>query len=217
VGGGNCVTFEEAGENTANREIVTRPCCQGGSCGACKEIAGDMPWLKPAAIACGRTKATDLVWNFHLATDELDFDALPGRPPHTITCVRSTGPDSVTVLDTSDLYDIVFCLLVGVEITVRDCCGFTYCLHSQFSDKVRVPLCAKACTDIVRNTMAYVKTRVRLNETITVPLNGLVGSGSSSECPGDTVAGTQYLPSVHLTSTLEVCLVRLLPYATLCG
>jgi len=130
--------------------------------------------------------------------------------------VRATGTKRVTIVNAStDEYDLELCVMIPVEVIIRDCAGFTYCLHSEFSRFIRIPLCGKLCWSLGMNTMAYVKTRVCLCEHVIQEYNGWgTGTASIPGCEPSTIVG-RFLTNVTLSVLLEICLVRLLPYATL--
>ncbi|MDR1570117.1 MAG: hypothetical protein LBS72_06470 [Oscillospiraceae bacterium] len=250
-----CDTFNDDGGNGHYSDHPTRPCCSNGNCQGCISIAGDTPWMMPKAIGCGRTHKCSFPWKFALHEDELDNGDLPGRPPHTIMCVRATGTTSARVAcekmrnnvtsglgnhDPLESYDLWLCLTIPVEIIIRDCSGFLYCLSSAFSQYVQIPLVAKVRN--LKSAMVYIKVRVRLCSTVRV-----LGSSTNSEETIDhpptwaTVAddnlgeigcnnkiygldedgypdpefSTHALPEVKLDILLEACVVRLVPYGNL--
>jgi hypothetical protein len=114
-------------------------------------------------------------WQFALHEDELDEADLPGRPPHTIVCVRAKGKTQSTVVeelmcgpnvvdnDPCNSYDLYLCVYIPVEIIVRDCAGFLYCLTSAMSQIVRIPLTTRVRN--LKDTQIYLKARVRLCRT----------------------------------------------------
>jgi hypothetical protein len=192
----------------------------------------------PKSIGCGRTHKCSFKWKFGLYNKELDNEALPGRPPHTIVCVRASGTSSARVAeeqmtdnpestDPCDSYDLVLCITVPVEIIVRDCCGYLYCLKSFFSQYVRIPLCAKVRN--LKNAQVYVKVRVRLCTPVKVENGGLGDASSmtsddqddwSKGCRPDDADmpdgfGDLALPEVSLDILIEACVMRLVPYGVL--
>lgn len=214
---GNCNTYEDGVEWEGRRDIINTPCCNAGAGCECDRIAGDMPWLKPKAIACGRSDNVGLIWAFQLYDGELDGGALPGRPKHTIVSIKSAPAVRVSA-SVDDEYDIMFCVVIPVQIIIRDCSGFSYCLHSEYTEVVRVPMCGKVCGhELGTNMMAYVKTRTRLVKD-PGPFDGSNLTGGPvlhpNACGNTNVDGSKYLPQVTVASLVEICVVRLLPYAT---
>ena len=198
-----CDSYGDGSEgNDHYEDDPTRPCCQNGNCLGCQSIAGDTPWLMPKAIGCGRFHRCDFKWWFYVKESELDNHDLPGRPPHTIMCVRATGTTKARIACEKmqknngsvypentkqrclDSYDLWLCLTIPVEIIVRDCSGFLYCLHSSFSTYIRIPLIAKFRN--IKDAQVYIKVRVRLCGTVKVynradnSCDGL----STAMCPG---------------------------------
>ena len=157
-------------------ETITQPCCIGGSCYQCGAIGGDAPWLMPKAIGCGRTHKCNLPWKFPLYDEQLDNHELPGRPPHTIVCVRAKGKTTAEVIpelmvtegidDPCMAYDLYLCVTVPVEIIIRDCMGQLFCLTSKMSQIVRIPLATRVKN--LKETQIYLKARIRLCKTVHV-------------------------------------------------
>ena len=238
-----CDSFPPSpGDDGHYSDHPTRPCCQNGNCAGCSSIAGDAPWLMPKAIGCGRTHKCNFPWKFALHNEELDNEDLPGRPPHTIVCVRAIGTSEARIAkemmgnnaggnpanDPCESYDLVLCLTIPVEIIVRDCCGFLYCLKSAFSQYVRIPLCTKVRN--IKDAQVYVKVRVRLCQTVKVLNTGANdetinhdptgfedetnndGSIGCNSLGYDENFGAHALPEVKLDILLEACVMRLVPY-----
>jgi len=242
---GGCWEYGDQG-NTPDHP--TLPCCQNGSCAACGSIAGDAPWLLPKAIGCGRTHLCKAQVQLNLEPDDepdpvpangecwdkrevgpLDDHDLPGRPPHTIVCVRARGNTAACVDMTTDTcdtgtdctkYDLVLRIDIPVEVIVRDCCGFLYCLKSHFNTylnedctscplRVRIPLCTKVQN--LGDSQLYIKVRVRLcSTTTTEAAAGTTTEEWPSDCFGGHTADTK--PVVKLDILIEACVVRLVAY-----
>jgi hypothetical protein len=163
-------------------ETISQPCCNSGGCCACDKIGGDAPWLQPKSVGCGRTHKCNFPWMFALHAEELDNGDLPGRPPHTIVCVRAKGKTSSNVVeglmtgqpgnndpatwDPCLSYDLYLCVKVPVQIVLRDCAGFLYCLTSMFSQIVKIPLATRVMN--LKDTQIYLKARVKLCRTVPV-------------------------------------------------
>ncbi|MDR1570116.1 MAG: hypothetical protein LBS72_06465 [Oscillospiraceae bacterium] len=250
-----CDTFNDDGGNDHYSDHPTRPCCVNGNCSACSSIAGDAPWLMPKAIGCGRTHKCKFEWKFALYESELDDGDLPGRPPHTIVCVRATGTTKARIAkekmignttsgddhdDPCQSYDLWLCLTIPVEIIIRDCCGFLYCLKSSFAQYVLIPLCTKVRN--IKDAQVYVKVRVRLCSTVKVlgsgddddtidgaptaapdtdPEEGDTPMSDDESCSNlgyeDGIFGDHALPTVKLDVLIEACIMRLVPYGVLGG
>ncbi|MDR1598488.1 MAG: hypothetical protein LBS11_01190 [Oscillospiraceae bacterium] len=167
------------------------PCCYNGTCCPCKAISGDAPPLYPQSIGCGRRHVCKIIKTLPLCAEQLDEGTdghhtdLPGRPPHTIVCVRATGAHMVqydqdcldynntdytlTGTDYTDLnlinpdchqYNLWVRFKVPLEVIVRDCSGYLYCLRSFLTELVRIPLTAQIHN--LSNPYLYTKVRVRL-------------------------------------------------------
>jgi hypothetical protein len=116
---------------------------------------------------------------------------LPGRPPHTIVCVRATGASIVNEFENCtltsesgeewgdlnlinpncDSYNLWLRFKIPVEIIVRDCAGYLYCMRSFFTELVRIPLTARIHN--LGDSYIYAKVRVRLcypNKAEAIPL-----------------------------------------------
>ncbi|GHU72587.1 hypothetical protein FACS1894184_20410 [Clostridia bacterium] len=188
------------------------PCCYNGTCCPCKTIAGDAPPLYPKAIGCGRRHICKTIKTLPLCKEQLEVGVtenghadLPGRPPHTIVCVRATGASIVQMedcMETNDLnlinpdcnsYNLWVRFKIPVEIIVRDCAGYLYCLNSFFTELVRIPL-----TSMIYNlggAFIYTKVRVRLcfpNKAEATPLydgEEALGKGTTfcGGCTGATL------------------------------
>ncbi|MDR1598487.1 MAG: hypothetical protein LBS11_01185 [Oscillospiraceae bacterium] len=185
------------------------PCCYNGTCCPCKSISGDAPALYPRAIGCGRRHICKSIKTLPLCAEQLDvgvnggYADLPGRPPHTIVCVRATGASIVQLEDclgVNDLnlinpncnsYNLWLRFKIPVECIIRDCSGYLYCLKSFFTELVKIPLTARIHN--LGDALVYTKVRVRLcypNKAEAVPLydaEGEIGRGPSF-C-GDVCAG----------------------------
>jgi hypothetical protein len=172
------------------------PCCYNGTCCACKEIAGDVPPIYPQAIGCGTRHTCKTIKTLPLCREQLDLPSssgghadLPGRPPHTIVCVRATGvaivqdeeclrsPDNTYWNDLNlinpncDSYNLWVRFKIPLEVIVRDCAGYLYCLKSFMTELVRIPLTARLHN--LSGVYIYAKTRVRLcypNQAEATPL-----------------------------------------------
>lgn len=245
-----CNEYTTTGENATAGDYFdhpTRPCCCNGNCAGCNAVGGDAPWLMPKSVGCGRTHKCQFEWNFALYDKDLDQGAIPGRPPHTIVCIHAAGTSSAVIATSQmqeqlengatycDSYDLVLCITTPVEIIVRDCCGFLYCLRSKFSQYVRIPMCAKVHN--IGNAQVYVKTRVRLCEPVTVnqyDIDSNTATSSSDAQAGNWNIGcntgllteidpnkgqalnpAKVLNTVKLDILIEACVMRLIPYGVL--
>jgi hypothetical protein len=166
------------------------PCCFNGTCCPCSTITNDAPALLARAIGCGQRHICKSIKTLPLCREQLDvgvsgngYADLPGRPPHTIVCVRATGASVVQMEDclgdndlnlinpNCDSYNLWLRFKIPVEVIVRDCSGYLYCLKSFFTELVRIPLTAR-----IHNLGAsyiYAKVRVRLcypNKAEAIPL-----------------------------------------------
>jgi len=165
----------------------------------------------PKAFACGRLHALNEAIRLPISTDQLDNGtSLPGRPPHTICSIKASGNPTVTIPATQDCeaYDLLLDLRIPLEVVVKDCCGFTYCLKSYINTstvvgggslpddmlRLRIPLCTKLVN--VGDTQLYIKTRVRLCTHVDV---------------GDTCTNDTYNQNlqVHVDILVEACLMRM--------
>jgi hypothetical protein len=68
--------------------------------------------------------------------------------------------------DPCQSYDLYLCVTIPVEIVVRDCAGYLYCLTSKMSQIVRIPLATRVAN--LKDTQIYLKARVRLCKTAVV-------------------------------------------------
>jgi len=147
----------------------------------------------PKAVGCGRTHKCNLPWNFPLYDSELDNHELPGRPPHTIVCVRAKGRTTAEVIpelmleagidDPCLSYNLYLCVTVPVEIIIRDCLGQLFCLRSKMSQIVRIPLATRVRN--LKETQIYLKARVRLCQPVPVEYPNTDDNGinrSPTEC-----------------------------------
>jgi hypothetical protein len=106
-----------------------------------------------------------------------------------------------------DGYDLILRVEIPLELIVRDCCGYQYCLRSYIQDEVRIPMCVRA--EQVRATSDYLflKARVRLCSPYSVP------AASSSNYPANQIPiGGDGL---RLEMLVEACVVKLVPYGVL--
>ena len=182
-------------------ETVSRPC-------GCPCIGGDAPWLMPRSIGCGRTQKCNMPWKFALRERELDNGDLPGKPPHTIVCVRARGKANASIIEelmtgenvqdreACNSYDLYLCVYIPVEIIVRDSFGCLHRLSSAMSQIVRVPLCSKARS--VRDAQIYIKARVCLRKTARVyyPNDGSHNTdGTPADPPGTGEGDLMHRPT----------------------
>jgi hypothetical protein len=180
-------------------------------------------------IACGEEVSSTVAWNFPLDDSELDGNAtaekrLPGRYPWTVQCVKVCGESSIAwhgpVASPAEAYTIFLCVRVPVEIVVTDGCGYTYCLHSFYTQQVQIELCRKAGL-LGNDVQAYIKVSVRIGTPL-APIqqdNALTAAGSNAYCDGFTVPGgtAHWLPTISLDSHISVCLTKMVPYGVICG
>ncbi|GHU79087.1 hypothetical protein AGMMS49992_30710 [Clostridia bacterium] len=195
----------------------------------------------PKAIGCGRThKCGDDVNypNLRLSEDashpilagQLDGCSLPGRPPHTITCVHALGitprahpvgtgnvcSDDVNI--SVDGYDLVLHAEIPLELIVRDCCGYQYCLRSYFYEDIRIPLCVRADPVRASSDYLFLKVRVRLCSPYSVPADVSANASHVGTCTPVPATG-QGIPvganGMRLEVLVEACVVKLVPYGVL--
>ncbi|MDR2657746.1 MAG: hypothetical protein LBB86_07970 [Oscillospiraceae bacterium] len=196
----------------------------------------------PKAIGCGRIHRCADSWSdvgspsqylilcnndsAHANLDgQLDGYRLPGRPPHTITCVHATGihsrarnpllapiadcaaSGSNIIINPTNGYDMVLRIEIPLEVIIRDCCGNQYCLKSFLIDEIRIPLCVRA--QLVRDSSDYLflKARVRLCTPYSVP-----ATSSTNACTNQISIGPDTL---RLEMLAEACVVKLVPYGVL--
>jgi hypothetical protein len=198
----------------------------------------------PKAVGCGRIHRCADTWNdaplppvgspnSHVnliltpntqhpnLSGQLDGNRLPGRPPHTITCVHAMGIHSwarnpaIAGYDCGsansnvrvDGYDMLLNIEIPIELIVRDCCGYQYCLRSYIQDEIRIPLCVQAAQARDTSDFLFLKSRVRLCSPYSVP------AGSSENYPSaPIVLGGDNL---RLELLAEACVVKLVPYGVL--
>ncbi|MDR0395806.1 MAG: hypothetical protein LBH66_00715 [Oscillospiraceae bacterium] len=178
--------------DTGDDGYSSEPCCYNGNCCPCKAISGDAPPLYPQSIGCGRRHVCKIIKTLPLCAEQLDEGTnghhtdLPGRPPHTIVCVRATGAQLVqydgdcldinpsyipvpAAAEYTDLnlinpdchsYNLWVRFKIPLEVIVRDCSGYLYCLRSFLTELVRIPLTAQIHN--LGNSYLYTKVRVRL-------------------------------------------------------
>jgi hypothetical protein len=153
--------------------------------------------MYPQAIGCGTRHICKVIKTLPLCREQLDLPAsagghadLPGRPPHTIVCVRSTGAtlvqdaECLQSTDTTywndlnlinpncDSFNLWVRLKIPLEVIVRDCAGYLYCLNSFITELVRIPLTARL-HNLGEGKYLYTKVRVRLcypNQAEATPL-----------------------------------------------
>jgi hypothetical protein len=211
-------------------------------------MSADIPWMMPKAYACGRLHkcADDLDYpNLRFSPDaehphfagQLDGCALPGRAPHTVTCVHAlgttpwarnpisapltcdnSGPSGPDTNITVDNYDLVLRIELPLELIVEDCCGKKFCLRSFIRDRLRIPMCGPAEPVRQGSDMLYLKSRVHLCEPYSVPPDVSINASHDNICAPIPASG-RGMPlgynAMRLEVLIEACVVRLLPYGVL--
>ncbi|MDR0395804.1 MAG: hypothetical protein LBH66_00705 [Oscillospiraceae bacterium] len=221
-------------------------CAGNGMPARCDCMSADIPWMMPKAYACGRVHkcADDLDYpNLRFSPDaehphfagQLDDCSLPGRAPHTVTCVHALGitswardplsapptcstnnvNENIRVVDYTDL---MLRIEIPLELIVEDCCGKTFCLRSFLRDYLRIPMCGRAETARQSSDMLYLKSRVHLCEPYGVPPDISINASHSAACSPVPASGAG-IPlganGMRLEVLMEACIVRLMPYGVL--
>ncbi|GHU79084.1 hypothetical protein AGMMS49992_30700 [Clostridia bacterium] len=199
-----------------------RPCCRNGCCAGCQEFTGNLPYLMPRAIGCGKVEKCKTAYCLPLDPDCLDQGDLPGRPPHTIVCVRNTGASVVEECleedNADDLYDLYVRIKIPVEIIIRDCAGFTHCLKSWFAEKVKIPL-TKRVKCLPKHPLIYAKATVSLcyptrSETEVKDLTAVDADYDYLDVCGEEDLGDSFISFDHcpkLQVKVVACVIKLVP------
>lgn len=198
------------------------PCCRNGCCAACADFTKNLPYLMPRAIGCGKTERCKQAYCLPLDPECLDRGDLPGRPPHTIVCVKNTGAvvveDCLDKDNDDDAYDYYVRIKIPVDIIVRDCAGFMHCLKSWFAEKVKIPLTGRVSC-LPKRPLIYVRATVTLCAPVRAEseIKDLLDPDNAFEyldvcgddVPGDEIISFDKCP--RLKVSVAACVIKLVP------